>query len=222
MSANILVKVDHQQVANVAHLLATHNTSVFGSDVNEIRNTLYRRLADAVEQNLEANDTFTVSTAGYVILVWILDADHAKEVGYTHETELFIDASILFNQLNQGLGEDIMVITPVAPAPSKNGPDRIRYIHLRSIDEVVHSATGVVLDSTLNRNGGITVAFQDNLDGTLTYSFARCSKRDQYNKKVGNEIARNRLANPTTSYVFEGTINEFRPWVESNMNAVFG
>lgn len=71
---------------------------------------------------------------------------------------------------------------------------KIKFAHIRhkyTID------TGAVLDEVISPNGGVTVAYVvDEVFNVLGYSYAKCSKKDNYNKKVGRQIAQNRLKSP--------------------------
>lgn len=229
MNTNIRIKLNHQQIANVAHMLAIHNPMVFGNDVLAIRQELYQRIAQAVETNIGLTQPFTVGSGGCVFLVWVLESDHAAAVGYTHDVDVYVDFGVLLHTMNDELGAGVLAVTPTdAPTPDPKqtirpttGPQRVQYVHLRKIHGVVHPITGDVLAEELDRRGGITVAFQDMLNGCVAYSFARCNPVDAYVKRTGRDIAASRLFDPTTRYVFQGTINEFRPWIETNMNAAF-
>ncbi len=65
-----------------------------------------------------------------------------------------------------------------------------------------------------NINGGcITLAMRDLGDGTSTFSYALCSPRQRFSKKVGRDIARGRGAHEKLSAIVssdEGNRNAFR------------
>lgn len=213
------IKLDHKQIANVAYLLATHGVTQLGDNVDDIRWSLYQRVAGAVNEHSNGSAPYSLSANGYAIIVWPLAAEITEVAGYTHAASVYVDAAQLLSSLNDGLTEDIMVVT--APNNKVNLDGKyVRYIHLRVYDTITDQF-GNVLDEAAKQFGGITVAFVDNEDGTISYSFARCSKRDQYVKKIGNQIARERLTDIATSYTFNGTINAFRPWILDHMNAAF-
>lgn len=63
----------------------------------------------------------------------------------------------------------------------------IKYVHLRCFQ----------LEGTIEPKGGITIAYEFMLDNGPTsvvrYSFAICSPKDHYNKKIGRAVAAGRL-----------------------------
>lgn len=92
--------------------------------------------------------------------------------------------------------------------------DKIKYIHLRYTDPET--------DQIANQ-GGITVAYKSTLhqpkdsslnDINLEIAFAICSNYDNFNKKIGRNIATNRLLNKApqwyiTEYYSTETIEDY-------------
>jgi hypothetical protein len=76
--------------------------------------------------------------------------------------------------------------------------NQIHYIHRRKI------AGGPAT------HGGFTVAYQEVKPGLIEYSIARCSTRDNFNKKLGRDIATGRLACGKIETWADSTLKEFR------------
>jgi hypothetical protein len=58
--------------------------------------------------------------------------------------------------------------------------------------------------------GGFTIAYQEIKPGLVEYSIANCSPRDNFNKKIGRDIATGRLVNSNNRAVRESTVEDFR------------
>lgn len=203
------VKLTQSQISNTARLLAQHNPAVHGTNIDSIAVKIRKAALVAASNHTQETDTFTISTGGYVLLVWTLPLADREECGYDREVEVLIDPSIL-------IYPDGDVVENVAPTNTKSCP-YIRYIHMRYYD-VWKSQDGTVVSRTINQYGGVTIAFFDNFDGTLTYSIARCHNRDLYVRRTGREIAKQRvLADRYSNAEFVGSINEFRPWIEQQI-----
>lgn len=206
------IKLTHSQITKAAQLLAHHMPAVHGCDVQSIATKLQEKAIDVATDpvwELET-DTFTISSAGYVMLVWTLPPQDRDEYGYDREVEVLIDPSAML--LNDELSEE--------QGSNTTKPPYIRYIHMRYYTTWV-APDGTVVGNNLEQRGGVTIAFIDNFDGTLTYSIARCNKHDLYVRRVGRELAKQRLlADDNTvksAATFVGSINQFRPWIEQQI-----
>ena len=80
--------------------------------------------------------------------------------------------------------------------------NQIQYIHRRPF-----AATGPYSPAS---RGGFTVAYQEVKPGLIEYSIATCSTRDNFNKKLGRDIATGRLVNNKVSEIAGVTVKEFR------------
>lgn len=69
-------------------------------------------------------------------------------------------------------------------------PNKIRYIHLRVHD---FPAPGDDQDALLSPFGGTTIAYRLLDEKTIEYAVAECNDKDNYNKKIGRDIATGRL-----------------------------
>jgi hypothetical protein len=67
---------------------------------------------------------------------------------------------------------------------SKDNKD-IKFFHIRKYNNNSHNHNSI-------SNGGLTIAWYIN-NGAIVYSVAICSDKDDFNKKVGREIATRRL-----------------------------
>lgn len=65
--------------------------------------------------------------------------------------------------------------------------------------------------------GGATIYYEDNGDGTLTFSAARCSLKDNFKKKVAHQVAFGRFRYGVNTANFTGTADEFKDFVVEEM-----
>jgi hypothetical protein len=79
--------------------------------------------------------------------------------------------------------------------------NQIHYIHRRKSSPLLAGPA---------THGGMTVAYQEVKPGLIEYSLARCSTRDNFNKKLGREIATGRLASGKVETWADSTLKEFR------------
>lgn len=69
----------------------------------------------------------------------------------------------------------------------------VKFIHLRDHGTVKNKKTGKVDPAGVLPTGGVTIGYVK--DGTdLFYSFAECSERDVFSKKIGRKITSGRIA----------------------------
>lgn len=85
---------------------------------------------------------------------------------------------------------------------------KIQFIHRRPIN-LIHSMY------TPASHGGFTVAYQEVEPGLIEYSIAQCSNRDNFNKKLGRDIAHGRLVNNKVAVAQGVTLSEFRDMMYS-------
>lgn len=79
---------------------------------------------------------------------------------------------------------------------------KIQFIHRRNFDHMWYAGPST--------HGGATVAYQEVKPGLIEYSVARCSTRDNFNKKLGRDIATGRLAVGKVETVTGVSVEEFR------------
>ena len=77
----------------------------------------------------------------------------------------------------------------------------IQYLHRRA-----YSALGPA------SRGGYTVAYCESSGGMIEYSIANCSPRDNFNKKIGRDIATGRFQASKRSSV-QATVTGFRDMI---------
>ncbi len=83
--------------------------------------------------------------------------------------------------------------------------NQIHYIHRRKSSPLFAGPA---------THGGMTVAYQEVKPGLIEYSIARCSTRDNFNKKLGRDIATGRMAcKPSTAVNL--SMKEFRDMMYS-------
>jgi hypothetical protein len=82
--------------------------------------------------------------------------------------------------------------------------NQIHYIHRRKFS--ILNPEG----SFIGTHGGFTVAYQEVKPGLIEYSVARCSDRDNFNKKLGRDIATGRLARGKIEIAKDIGLKEFR------------
>ena len=85
---------------------------------------------------------------------------------------------------------------------------KIQFIHRRPST----SPTGFTGPAS---RGGFTVAYREVDGGTVEYCVAQCSTRDNFNKKLGREIAAGRLTNSNLQFVMQADLKEFRNYMYS-------
>jgi hypothetical protein len=83
---------------------------------------------------------------------------------------------------------------------------KIQFIHRRKFN---------LFDLQPSSRGGLTVAYQEVKPGLIEYSIARCSTRDNFNKKMGRDIATGRLAVGKSASEVGMTLEEFREKIYS-------
>lgn len=155
-------------------------------------------------------DSAEVNAGLLTVVLWPLPADKIAEFGHTHEVSLYINPTPSFCEATN---RDSAYVS-VEVEQSANDPRRLRYIHVRNYKVLMIGETAI--HSELLLRGGYTVCFRDNLDGTLTYSVAKCNKHDAYVKSVGRDLSSKLLKNGSSKRVTM-TINEFRPWIEAEL-----
>lgn len=60
----------------------------------------------------------------------------------------------------------------------------IKFIHLRYINP---------FNDNVETKGGFTVAYVEHANDTVTYAIAKCSKKDNYCKRIGRDVATGRM-----------------------------
>lgn len=61
-----------------------------------------------------------------------------------------------------------------------------------------------VLNNAIQNNGGATIAYRENEDGTVDFAFAECSIKDNFSRAVGRAKAAGRLDSTTHKYTSTG------------------
>ena len=56
--------------------------------------------------------------------------------------------------------------------------------------------------------GGMTVAYEQQTDGTIAYALAQCHPNDNYNKSLGRAKSAGRLMSEKYRHVFKGTTSD--------------
>lgn len=75
--------------------------------------------------------------------------------------------------------------------------DKIRYFHKHT-----------------GNNGGFTVAYVTNENGTIEWNYARCNEVDNFSRKIGRSIASGRLvSNKIKNFYFTLSRPEFLSWL---------
>lgn len=202
------IHFDKTQLASCVALIALVDDAVTNENVqhhmvNAIQ-TIINALEDVVLARGATTDPFEHSIGAVTAVVWPLPGNMREQFGHTHEVSFFVDPAHVWH-----LSGNPAVFTNHTVRHADNDPARFRYIHVRAItsyflgNQLVHEET--------NLNGGFTVCFVDNQDGSLSYAVAKCHKNDNYNRKIGRDKSRNRLVD--AGKVVNMTINEFRPWI---------
>ena len=208
------INFDTTQLASAIMLLATLNDEV--SKENEVQHTektiAYVRAAmdKAMLDHGRDDEPFEYNMGALVAVVWPLPADERGKYGYTHEVTFYVNP--VFFLRNEGVEPNF---ADHVVHHADNDPRRYRYLHIRRTTTYFVGEQKV--HEELKLHGGFTVCFVDNLDGTLTYAVAKCHNQDNYNRKLGRESARNRLA--AGGKTVKMSINEFRPWVTDELAA---
>lgn len=208
----IKVNYDRTQVAAVVGLLATLREEAEGEAVElpKAADALVTAIEQAVSENAHETDPYEVQLGIVSIVVWPLPAKEVANYGHTHEVSLFVNPVVSLRQ--EGVSP---VYDVISVKVADNDPRRLRYIHVRRY--VSHFYGQTLLGEELQLNGGFTVCFRDNLDGTLTYGIAKCRSDENYVRKLGREKSELHLVtNPKTVTM---SINEFRPWVLGQIEA---
>lgn len=198
------IRYDADQVKAAAILLA-HLCDE--QDSHRIEHMLVEMIHDAVATF--GNESGEVNAEMVTAVIWLIPEDQqAKFDGCTHEVSLFINpiGSVQKNLVNPGTIE----IAPHTPPFTTTGPGRLRYLHIRKY--MSHFYNGQLLGTDLMHQGGYTVCFRDNQDGTLSYGVAKCRSDEHYVKHLGRQYSRNRmLTNPKTATM---SIVQFRDWMD--------
>lgn len=84
--------------------------------------------------------------------------------------------------------------------------NKIQYIHRRK----TLPGTNLHGHGGLDSRGGFTVAYREVELGLIEYSIATCSTRDNFNKKLGRDIATGRMNNNKVSVIAGVTMEQFR------------
>ena len=77
----------------------------------------------------------------------------------------------------------------------------IQYIHRRPSSKTTAGPAS---------HGGYTIAYRETDKNCIEYNVAMCSTRDNFNKKLGREIAAGRLIDNKYNAVVNLTVEEFR------------
>lgn len=72
-------------------------------------------------------------------------------------------------------------------------------------------------DAPPSPRGGATIYYEDNGDGTITFSGARCSLKDNFKKKIAHQVAYGRFRYSVNIAEFTGTADEFKDFVVEEM-----
>lgn len=81
--------------------------------------------------------------------------------------------------------------------------NKIQFIHRRPICTVA---------GHFSSRGGMTVAYRPG-DGFVEYSIAQCSSKDNFNKKLGRDIAAGRLEVGSARQIIEMNEEQFRDYM---------
>lgn len=203
------VNFDKNQLVACVALLASINEEVDDENVQQHMDDAVQMIVKAIDDVILAHggatDPFEYSIGAVTAVVWPLPGNVREQYGHTHEVSFFVNPAYVLQ--HAGAGQPAFIDRVVRHADGD--PARFRYIHVRAItsyflgNQLVHEET--------NLNGGFTVCFVDNQDGSLSYAVAKCHKNDNYNRKIGRDKSRNRLVD--AGKVVNMTINEFRPWI---------
>lgn len=203
------VNFDKTQLIAAVAMLASVNDEVTDENVQQHMDEAVHMIVQAVDEVILAHggatDPFEYSIGAVTAVVWPLPGNVREQYGHTHEVSFFVNPGYVMQHAGAAGPDFINRVVRHAD----NDPARFRYIHVRAItsyfigDQLVHEET--------NLNGGYTVCFVDNQDGSLSYAVAKCHKNDNYNRKIGRDKSRERLA--TSGKTVTMTINEFRPWI---------
>lgn len=85
---------------------------------------------------------------------------------------------------------------------------QIQFIHRRPVVII-----GPARPADFASRGGFTVAYQEVQPGLIEYSVAHCSPRDNFNKKIGRDIATGRLINGRHLTSRKSSIEAFREYM---------
>lgn len=210
------IQYDRTQVASVVGMLAAIHEMNTGEtyppeELQSQAQSMVELLEQAVEQFTNETNPYEVNIGSVVVVVWPIPASERGNFPHTHEVSLYVNPSAYLR--DQGIDPVYDVITPQLP---ENHPGRNRFLHVRRY--VTHTYGGILLGEELQLNGGFTVCFKDNLDGTLSYAIAKCHDKDHYVKKIGRNQSSSRLARGESKTVTM-SINEFRDWILSEITA---
>ena len=205
------IQYDRTQVASVVGMLATIHELNTGEtyppeELQTQAQLMVRIIEQAVEQFADETNPYEVSVGSVVVVVWPVPASEQGNFSYTHEVSLYVNPSACVNPRYDS----------IPPRLPENHPGRNRFLHVRRY--VTHTYNGIILGEELQLNGGFTVCFKDNLDGTLSYAIAKCHDKDHYVKKIGRTQSSSRLARGESKMVTM-SINEFRDWILSEITA---
>lgn len=78
-------------------------------------------------------------------------------------------------------------------------PNEVNYRHIRFMDDF----------GNISNMGGVTVAYVQTDENTITFATAVCSIKDNFCKRTGRKIARQRLTAPKYAGVMNCTWEEF-------------
>lgn len=203
------VNFDKNQLVACVALLASINEEVDDENVQQHMDDAVQMIVKAIDDVILAHgaaaDPFEYSIGAVTAVIWPLPGNVREQFGHTHEASFFVNPAFILQ--HAGAGQPDFINRVVRHAD--NDPARFRYIHVRAITSYF-LGTQLVHEET-NLNGGFTVCFVDNQDGSLSYAVAKCHKNDNYNRKIGRDKSRNRLVD--AGKVVNMTINEFRPWI---------
>lgn len=203
------VNFDKNQLVACVALLASINEEVDDENVQQHMDDAVQMIVKAIDDVILAHggvtDPFEYSIGAVTAVVWPLPGNVREQYGHTHEVSFFVNPAYVLQ--HAGAGQPAFIDRVVRHADGD--PARFRYIHVRAITSYF-LGTQLVHEET-NLNGGFTVCFVDNQDGSLSYAVAKCHKNDNYNRKIGRDKSRNRLVD--AGKVVNMTINEFRPWI---------
>lgn len=209
------VNFDKTQLIAAVAMLASVNDEVTDENVQQHMEEAVHMIVQAVDEVILAHggatDPFEYSIGAVTAVVWPLPGNVREQYGHTHEVSFFVNPGYVMQHAGAAGPDFINRVVRHAD----NDPARFRYIHVRAItsyfigDQLAHEE--------INLNGGYTVCFVDNQDGSLSYAVAKCHKNDNYNRKIGRDKARDRLAGNGKTVTM--SINEFRPWIIDQLQA---
>lgn len=98
----------------------------------------------------------------------------------------------------------------------------IRYMHYRPYSSVFDA--NIVAIDTVEGKGGLTIAYVEDAEkGTIEFASAICHENDNFNRKLGRDIAEGRLkSGRLVNEVFEGDYKAFIEEMDDLVNSTYG